>query len=271
MQHIISKTYFKMPACYITFTVVPAFLILCVVTADPFRLGEFFDMGQGLFSLNLSIVGAIALGTITILRMLLFILRKRLRMNWTVYILWCVGEMFFVSLFSSIYLRLMMQGMDVTFYDIMRRCLLQFLLIMSLPYTIITMGIQCYVLSHQKEKASSEESTLIRFHDDNKKLRFIIASEAVIYIKAEENYVRIRYIENGGVKDYTLRSSMRAIEESVTRHGLMRSHRSYYLNPAHVRLVRKDSAGLTYAEMDVDGVENVPISKNYYDSLSKIL
>lgn len=266
----ISKTFFKAPACYITFLAVPAFFVTCVVSAEPFGLQNYLDMGRGLFTFNLSIIAAIMLVTLTLTRMLVFILRKRLRMNWGIYIIWCMGEAFMVCFFSAFYLMLMSRGAD-SYYHILLRCLLNFSLIMALPYTVITLGIQCYVLSHKKAPISPEENALIRFYDEHQRVRFIIAGDAVLYIKAEENYVRIRYVESGKVKDYTLRASMRKIEEIVTKHGLMRCHRSYYINPAHVRLVRKDSAGLTLAEMDVDGVESVPVSKNYYDSLTRLL
>lgn len=269
-SYSISKTFFKAPACYITFLVVPLFFVTCIVTAEPFGLADYLGLGRGLFSFNLSIIAAIMLVTLTLTRMLIFILRKRLRMNWGIYILWCMGEIFLVCLFSAFYLRLM-PGSEPSFYHILLRCLLSFSLIMALPYTVITLGIQCYVLSHKKEPLAAEDNSLIRFYDEHQRVRFIIATDAVLFIKAEENYIRIRYLESGKVKDYTLRASMRKIEENVTKHGLMRCHRSYYINPTHVRLVRKDSAGLTLAEMDVDGVESVPVSKNYYDSLTRLL
>ena len=64
---------------------------------------------------------------------------------------------------------------------------------------------------------------------------------------------------------------MRALEDTLSRHGLVRCHRSFFVNPDHIRLVRKDTSGYAIAELDVQGLENVLISKTYYSAVSKFL
>jgi DNA-binding LytR/AlgR family response regulator len=95
--------------------------------------------------------------------------------------------------------------------------------------------------------------------------------EAILYISAEENYVNIYYTDNGRVKSYVLRSSMKALDELCQDHGLIRCHRSYYINPAHVKVLRKDREGLVHAELDVTDVMDIPVTKRYYDRLSELL
>jgi DNA-binding LytR/AlgR family response regulator len=51
----------------------------------------------------------------------------------------------------------------------------------------------------------------------------------------------------------------------------MRCHRSFYINPAHVKVLRKDRDGIMYAELDADDVRHIPVSKKYYDHLSDML
>jgi len=116
-----------------------------------------------------------------------------------------------------------------------------------------------------------DEKTLIRFYDEQKRLKLVVSSEAVLYIEAEENYVHILHLDNGRVKDFELRSSMRALEEILQRHGLVRCHRSFFVNAAHVELVKKDANGYALAQLDHDGLKNIPVSKKYYNAMVSLL
>ena len=93
----------------------------------------------------------------------------------------------------------------------------------------------------------------------------------MLFIEAEENYVHIVHLDYGRVKDFTLRSSMRALEEMLSRHGLVRCHRSYFVNSSHVDLVKKDANGFALAQLDREGLKPIPVSKRYYDSLTALL
>ena len=139
------------------------------------------------------------------------------------------------------------------------------------PYAILTLAVQLHLVDTAKQAPPADEKTLVRFHDDQKRLKFIISSPAILYIEAEDNYVHIVHLDNGKVKDFTLRSSMRALEETLTRHGLVRCHRSYFVNADHVELVRKDINGYALAQLDRNGLEPIPVSKKYYESLSALL
>ena len=111
----------------------------------------------------------------------------------------------------------------------------------------------------------------MRFYDSFHNLKIVLTPSAILYIGAEQNYVNIYYIENGRVRLYELRSSMKAIDELCQDNGLIRCHRSFYINPAHVKVLRRDKDGIMYAELDADDVRHIPVSKKYYDRLSEIL
>ena len=116
-----------------------------------------------------------------------------------------------------------------------------------------------------------DDKTLIRFYDNQKRLKLVLASSSVLYIEAEENYVHIVHLDNGQVKDFTLRSSMVALEDVLAKHGLVRCHRSFFVNPIHVDLVRKDEIGYALAVLNREGLKSVPVSRRYYESLTAIL
>jgi len=265
----VSKFFSGMTANLLYFVVVPISQMATILLADPYDISAFISSGTGSFSLVCPIVAVISCASLALSRMLLFILRNHLRMKWPQYILWCICEIVIACLFLSILLGIMLRDV-LPYFTVMTRCILYFGSVMLIPYTVITMGIQIYVLSHQNSAAVTDEATLIRFYDENRRLRIIISSDAVLYIAAEENYVNIFYLDGGRVRKFNLRSSMSALEDNLLRHGLLRCHRSYYINPAHVSLLKKDG-GNAVACLDVPGEENIPISKTYYDSLASLL
>lgn len=267
----ISRTFYRMPANLLFFLVIPVFYFLFVIAYKPFDIEEFLAVGKDHFTLNVIITSLILLGTMVLSRMLLFILRKTIDMNWALYILWCFMEIVFAGMMTSILLAVGWHGV-VPYFTVMAKCLVYILAIVAFPYALITMGIQLYVLGKREQKTPYvDEKTLIRFFDDQKRLKLVLASTAVMYIEAEDNYVHIVHMDNGRVKDYTLRSSMRALEDVLARHNLIRCHRSYFVNPGHVDMVRKDENGYALAVLDREGLKAIPVSKRYYENLTAIL
>ena len=72
----------------------------------------------------------------------------------------------------------------------------------------------------------------------------------VLYIQSEENYLKICYLENGELKFCILRSSMKRVEDLCSGHGLVRCHRSYFINKHRVKALQKEK-DYTYAVLDV--------------------
>ena len=267
----ISRTFYSMPVNLVFFVAVPLFYFLFVLAYDPFDISEYLDLGKGRFTLNLIITSLTLLGVLALSRMLLFILRRIIDLNWTLYIIWCVGETVICGLLFSIPMGIGWIG-QYTYFGIMSTCVLYLAGIVVFPYAICTLGVQAYVLSKRAAGAPAvDEKTLIRFQDDMKRIKLIVSSEAVLYIRAEENYVHIVHLDNGKVKDYALRSSMRALEDMLARHGLVRCHRSFFVNAQHVELVRKDAAGYALAQLDQKGLDAIPVSKRYYQALTALL
>ncbi len=266
----ISRTFYGMPANCLFFLVVPVFYFLFVLAYNPFGMGDFLSVGKDRFTLNLVVSSLILLGVLSLSRMLLFILRRVIDLNWSLYILWCVGEVVFAGFMFSILLGVGWAPQRPYLW-VMTHCILYLSGILVFPYAILTMGIQLYVMNKRVKGPVVDEKTLIRFYDEQKRLKLIVSSEAVLYIEAEENYVHIVHLDNGRIKDFTLRSSMRALEEMLSRHGLVRCHRSYFLNASHVELVRKDVSGFALAQLDRDGLKPIPVSKRYYESVTALL
>jgi hypothetical protein len=266
----IARTFYKMPVTVMFFLTVPLFYFLFVLAYKPFDMEVFLAAGQGHYSLNLIVSSLIVLGVMVFSRMLLFLLRRVLDLNWPLYVLWCFGEVILCGLFLSIPMGI--GWAERPYFTVMSLCILYMAGILVFPLSLITMAVQLHILGKRADLAPAvDEKTLIRFYDEQKRLKLVVASDAVLYIEAEENYVHIVHLDNGKVKDFELRSSMRALEEVLQRHGLVRCHRSFFVNSAHVELLKKDVNGYALAQLDQEKVKNIPVSKKYYDSIVTLL
>jgi len=266
----IARTFYKMPVTVMFFITVPLFYFLFVLAYKPFDMEVFLATGQGHYSLNLIVSTLIVLGVMVFSRMLLFLLRSVLDLNWALYVLWCFGEAIVAGLFLSIPMGI--GWAERPYFTVMSLCIVYLAGIMVFPLSLLSMAVQLHVLNKRADLAPAvDEKTLIRFYDEQKRLKLVVASDAVLYIEAEENYVHIVHMDNGKVKDFELRSSMRALEEVLQRHGLIRCHRSFFVNAAHVDLLKKDANGYALAQLDQEKVKNIPVSKKYYDSIVSLL
>lgn len=270
-MRVISRTFYKMSVQCMFFLILPVSFFLFCLAYQPYDLEDFLAVGRDRYTLNLIIATLIVLGVLTLSRVLLFILKDVLDLNWPLYILWCVGEVVAAGFFLTIPMGIGWSG-EMTYFEVMSRCILYMAGVLIFPYSILTLSVQAYVLNRRSEGPVVDEKNMIRFYDDQHRLKLVSAVEAVLFIEAEDNYVHIWHLQGGRVRDYILRSSMRALDESVRRHGLVRCHRSFFVNPAHITLVRKDSkAGYALAELDQPGLRTIPVSKSYYGAVSKIL
>jgi DNA-binding LytR/AlgR family response regulator len=145
-------------------------------------------------------------------------------------------------------------------------------LILIFPYSILALSLRIWEY-HEKSIYSSEtdENRRMRFYDSKHNLKIVLVPDAILYIAAEENYINIYYLENSKVRNYVLRSSMKAVEELCIDNGLVRCHRSFFINPSHVKVLRKEQEGVVYAELDSPEARHIPVTKRYYDHLSEML
>ena len=177
--------------------------------------------------------------------------------------------MLVASLFMSLYI-VLMDKESISFFELAGSSFVMMLATCIYPYGFIWLGIELYAKDNE-EDIKADDNSLIRFHDEYNKLRFVIAPEAVIFIKSEDNYVQIHYLDKNRTKKFILRSSMRALEDNLGKHGLVRCHRSYFINPSFIKIVHRDGTGLIVAELNQDGYESIPISRKYHDAITKLL
>lgn len=246
---------------------IPVFWLCFVLLYQPSSVVELLNMRQNLLNFNATIIMCILLGVMIISRSVLMVLHRTLKWNWQKFIVWEVAELLTMSLFTALYLTLMYHG-EFAYFHMVGQCLYYLLIITLFPYVIFNLSFAYVALLEQD---TIYDDSLMRFVDNTQKLKLMIASSAVLYVEADENYVHVRYMEGEKQKDYPLRASMKSLEELMQKHGLIRCQRSYYINPQHIKVLRRDKEGMISAELDVPNQKSIPVSPRYYDSLAKWL
>lgn len=80
----------------------------------------------------------------------------------------------------------------------------------------------------------------------------------LISVKADDNYVEVCFLDNGSLKKNLIRNKLSTIETLIPE--LLRTHRSYLINPYHFQQFKMDSGKLQI----ILGTEiTIPVSKTY--------
>lgn len=247
----------------------PVFFLLFVVFYEPFEIKALLTMENSSFTFNVTMLFCILLVTMSITRCWLYFIGKVRSLSRIEYALWCVAEVLIASLFMALYLSLMMD-IAPPYYELVGKALKITAATCIYPYLFTWVGLEAKGRIDSLSQRNDDNS-LIRFYDEYKKLRFVIAPEAVLYIKSEDNYAQIHYLDKGKPQKFILRSSMKALEDTLKQHGLIRCHRSYFVNPSFIKIVHRNDAGQIVAELNQEGYESIPISQKYQDQIAKIV
>lgn len=264
MAHV-SKIFVRFVPQVLHMIVLPIFFFIFMLIYRPFGVSEY--LGNEWFAVHLTICSCILLLSVVVTRFVYYYLRMQL--NYILYACWCLGEALVASLFTALYLWLAIYP-DVPYLEVVSTSFQFMAMVLAIPYTILAQAMDIY---EYRNAAESHEESLkrIRFYDSKHNLKIVLTPSSIMYIAAEINYVTITYTDNGKEKDYTLRASMKSIDEICQENGLVRCHRSYYINPSYVKVLRKDKEGVILAEIESKNNVRIPVSKTYYNHLAELL
>ena len=247
------------------YLMLPLFFLAFVLFYQPRAMADYFSAGREMLYFNATMLACILTGVLALTRNLLFILRKPMRLNWLYYVLWCLMEITVAAAFMGLYMTLISRG-TLPYFPAWGYCIGFLLMVLCYPYIILS-----FVVAVRDPERKEDATPLVRFTDSTGRLKCVVAAHALLFIEADINNVHIRYLDGDRIKDYSLRNSMKAIEELMGRHGMVRCQRSFYINPAHVKALRREKEGIIVAELDVPNTRTIPVSPKYYDELSKLL
>lgn len=251
----------------------PLFYFVFCFVYNPFSMSAIYNVGGKSWTFHLLMLTCIMVGTLALTRLVFSFLYKYIPFKWWHYAVWCLGETlvtsFFFALYTSLFYR---KSGGMPYFTALPYCIKTVSLTLIYPYLLcILLRIVSNKNADLAEAGQKPEESLIKFYDEHKRLKLTIDPSAVLYVSADANYIKIHYIENDRVKAYQLRNSMKSLEGDAQRHGFVRCHRSYYVNPRHIKVLSRDREGVIYTEFTREGVGHIPVSKQYYDSLAKLL
>ena len=170
---------------------VPLFWLCFVLLYKPAAIVQLLGMGADMLHFNTTIIMCVLLAVMIISRVLLMAIHRTLKLDWWKFFLWEASELLLMSLFMALYLTLMYRG-AYTYFSMVGQCLFSLLMICLYPYVIFNVA---FAYRSKLEENTLYDDSLMRFVDNTQKLKLMIASSAVLYVEADENYVHVRYME----------------------------------------------------------------------------
>lgn len=248
----------------------PVFSLFFVLFYLPFHLEERLTFPVASFQFNVLIIASIMLVVYIASRVPMCAIRRNLRLTWGWYLFWSVMEVVVISFFAALFLWLI-SGETVPYLGTVFTCFTVLAAIIAIPFSIITLVLNLRYTEKQQYMEDDIDNARVRFYDDKHNLKLVVRNNSIYFIEADENYVNIHYTEGDKMRSFSLRSSMKAIDDLCNEHKIVRCHRSYFINPKHIKVLRKEKEGVTYAEMDSADGQRIPVSKRYYDQIIELL
>ena len=227
----------------------------------------------------------LALTLVIVSKRVLFITyRKRPeRPTFIGYILWNLVEILAICTLYTIFtikgnsLGIIDNGGE-TWYLVFFRSFIYCIMTLAVPYVICgmyfaiidkdnTIRVLNYSTVVTDEVLPPREEKKITLFDSSGALRLSVTSSNLYYIESDDNYVKVWYTDNlGDMKQYMLRCRLKTIEDSFLDSDLVRCHRKFLVNINKVEVLSSEKDGY-YLTLDMPGVEPIPVSKTYEESV----
>ena len=231
---------------------------------------------------NIESVGAtvafyvVALAILAISKLIMYNSQSKIYFTLWKYILWVMAEVVIISIFYTHFTYVFVPPVEQDIVDIVFKAFGCILLIIVIPYTIITLYAAYRTKTEelqmlQYEMSLNSESSvvypsLINLYDYNGALKLTINSDSLYYMESQDNYVKIFYENNSKLLSYMLRSRTKTIEENLAETSMVRCHRSYMVNVMKINHIRKGGKA-RYIVLASDDIKPIPVSKSYFKNL----
>ena len=231
---------------------------------------------------NIESVGAtlafyvVALAILAISKLIMYNSQSKIYFTLWKYILWVMAEVVIISLFYTHFTYVFVPPIEQAIIDIVFKAFGCILLIIVIPYTIITLYAayktkteELQMLQYEmslNSEASVVYPSLINLYDYNGALKLTINSDSLYYMESQDNYVKIYYENQGKLLSYMLRCRTKAIEENLAETSMVRCHRSYMVNVMKINHIKKGGKA-RYIVLTNEDIKPIPVSKSYFKNL----
>lgn len=247
------------------------FALVFINIYAPFGVATWYNVTKWELLAYSSLVILTGVLVVVISRILMYWLsKKRVLLLWQ-YLVWILAEVFLMAVFYTLFEKLILK--DIRFIgDIFNASAKNTALVILLPYSVLWLyfswrekKIQLIRLTENPPSLDLSKN-MIPFYDEKGDLRFSVKFENLIYLESADNYVNIYYLDNGKISRFTLRNTIKRLEESLKGTEIIRCHRSYMVNFEKVKILRKDKDELKL-ELDVLNAIDLPVSKTYIENV----
>jgi hypothetical protein len=257
----------------ILFTALFALVFINIYT--PFGSERWYHVSELRFLVFSSLIILTGVLVVVISRIIMFYVNKKNTLLYWQYGVWIAGEIFFMSLFYTLYTHAVDSERDII--DIFRKSVINTSLVLLLPYSVSWLYFSWMdkkkTLDKLQEEAVPEKNSakMIPFKDEKGDLRLTVSTDNLLYLEAADNYVNIKYLNKGKLSSFMLRSSLKNLEASLPpyHNTLVRCHRSYMVNFEKVKIMRREKDGI-YLELDCENTMDIPVSKTYIAKLTTL-
>ena len=230
---------------------------------------------------NIESVGAtlafyvVALAILAISKLIMYNSQSKIYFTLWKYILWVMAEVVIISLFYTHFTYVFVPPIEQAIIDIVFKAFGCILLIIVIPYTMLTLYAayrdkteELQMLQYEMSMGEGAVSypSLVNLYDYNGTLKLTINSDSLYYMESQDNYVKIFYENNGKLLSYMLRSRTKTIEENLAETSMVRCHRSYMVNVMKINHIRKGGKA-RYIVLSSDDIKPIPVSKSYFKNL----
>ncbi len=269
-----------------------AFALGFILLVNPFDVKSWVDWkNSDQFVLIVSLVVGIGFLVLLISRVLMYLLRNKIVIDFKKYLVWVACEIFAVSVFCAFFAWLNYVKDDgIGYFDIFTKTFKYVLIILLIPYIIS--WLYTALKENKIDETDSESSVnhedkkteisktmseteivskerrhnIVNFCDEKGQLKLSVDIENLLYIESADNYVNIYYSNKGKFSRFVLRATLKSIEENFADCDLVRCHRSYVVNFMKVKVLHKEKDGL-YLDLDFEKSPEIPVSKTYASAI----
>ena len=111
-----------------------------------------------------------------------------------------------------------------------------------------------------------EADGMVDFVDEKGVLKLSVLPQHVYYIESAGNYVTVAYQNGDRLMRQGMRGSMKAMTPMAEQCGLLRCHRSYFINPEKISSIQRDGDN-AFAKLAYENTNPIPITKTYLQDI----
>ena len=248
------------------------FALVFINIYKPFSSSSWYNVSEFKFFVFSSLIILTGVLVVVLSRIVMFHWGKQHTISVGSYSIWILLEIFFMSLFYTIYTLVLNPEGD--YMDVFESSTINTSLVLLLPYSVLHFYFSYkdkerrlqLLEEHQAETVARQ--SVFSFYDEKQELRLSVKRSELLYVESADNYVCIWYLSKGQLTKFLLRNSLKAMEENFADTNVLRCHRSYMVNFDQVKVIRREKEGI-FLELGIERVPDIPISKTYSEKVMR--